>query len=328
MKIMNRNTSPISPFKPDHYQAAIEATEASQYPDEELARFKRIYGQIHGFETSQIELANGSDEWIQKLMIVFGREGKVLTLDPDFFMYRDYANQLGVEILRAEADEAFNFSLEKIVEAIKKLQPRMFIFSNPQNPTGHQFSESDLQVLADAMEAIEGYLVIDEAYIEFGQDYKRPSGDHVIILRTMSKIYGMAGLRIGIMHATGETYDKLTKINHPYPLNNLVLNTASEFLEDEPARVEFVNYQLEARDLLVESLDLVSDRVHVKPTQSNFVFTYGDLAKDLGNFLKEKGYQARFYEEDSLQDVIRYSILAHDEYPAFKEALKEWRSQK
>lgn len=321
--IMNRNTSPISPFKPEDYQLAYELTEEQNYPYQEIDRFKANYARLANWEVAQIELANGSDEWIQKLMICFGKGG-VLTLDPDFFMYQDYANQLDVEINFVASNAQFDFSLEEIVSEIKRLKPAVFILSNPQNPTGIQFSEAFLQTLADVMENIDGYLVIDEAYIEFGADYRRPAGDHVILLRTMSKLYGMAGLRIGIIHATGDTFRRLIKINHPYPINHLVLNLASIFLEDEARLKAFIDYQSKSRAALITAFDQVSDLISVKPTASNFVFTYGPRAVDLGLYLKEHGFEARFYQEAGLEEVVRYSIIQLETYPALNQLIQEW----
>ena len=93
-------------------------------------------------------------------MITYGREG-VLVLDPDFFMYQEYAGQLNCPISFVKAEEDFSFAVEKILQAIEDIKPKLFILSNPQNPTGVQFSEEDLQKIADAMETIEGYFTIE-----------------------------------------------------------------------------------------------------------------------------------------------------------------------
>lgn len=324
--IMNRNTSPISPFKPEDYNLAYGLTEENQYPYQEIERFKANYAPLADWEVSQIELANGSDEWIQKLMICFGKGG-VLTLDPDFFMYQDYANQLDVEINFVASNAQFEFNLEEIVSEIQRLKPAIFILSNPQNPTGVQFPETFLQTLSEAMASINGYLVIDEAYVEFGADYQRPEGDHVILLRTMSKLYGMAGLRIGIVRATGETFRLLTKINHPYPINNVVLNLANVFLEDSKRLEAFVDYQFESRDALVQAFNQVKEVISVKQTASNFVFTHGPRAVELGLFLKAHGFEARFYQEAGMEDTIRYSIIQLDKYAELNQLIQQWRKQ-
>lgn len=326
MIIMNRNTSPISPFTNEDYLTSSRLTEENQYPEKEILRFKENYVKYNpSFSVGNIELANGADEWIQKLMITFGREG-LLVLNPDFFMFQEYAEQFSCPIHYVEAQEDFSFKIEDVLEAIAEYQPNLFILSNPHNPTGYQFSEDELQQFSDAMAAIGGYFAIDEAYIEFGQaDYKRPEGEHIIILRTMSKIYGMAGLRIGLIYATGATYDELTKINHPYPMNSLTLNLANQFLEDEKKVEEFIAYQLESKEALAESFALVSDVIEIIPSATNFVFTYGELAVALGKHLEKNGYLARFYEEKDLENVVRYSILENEEYVPFQEIIKEWR---
>lgn len=318
---MDRNTSPISPFTSDDYKMALQQTNEHNYPFQEIVRFKENYAEISGWLPEEMELANGSDEWLQKLMIVYG-QGGVLSLAPDFVMYQDYADQIGVEMHFVKADQDFNFELKDILQTIEEVKPQLFILSNPHNPTGRQFEALFLQTIADAMERIKGYFVIDEAYIEFGSDYSRPKGDHVIILRTMSKIYGMAGLRIGILKASGQTFKDLTKINHPYPVNSLALNLATQFLEDSQRVEKFKTYQLTSRDLL---LDAFKSIIFFKPTASNFIFTYGPQALQLGNHLRQQGFQGRFYQLAGMEEVVRYSIIQHQAYPQLKEALQAWQ---
>ena len=327
MIIMNRNTSPISPFTDEDYMVSARITEENQYPEKEILRFKENYVKYNpDFLIEQLELANGADEWIQKLMLTFGQEG-VLILDPDFFMYEEYAKQMGCPIHYVNAQADFTFKQADILQAIEEKKPKLFILSNPHNPIGTQFSEEELHAYADAMEAVDGYFVIDEAYIEFGQrDYKRPKGDHVIILRTMSKMYGMAGLRIGLMYAAGETYEKATNINHPYPINSLTLNLANQFLENERKVAEFIDYQIASKQALKESFTLVSDVIGVVPSATNFVFTHGDLAPSLREFLESKGYIARYYDENILKNSVRYSILKNEEYLAFQAYIQEWKN--
>lgn len=318
---MDRNTSPITPFTADDYLKAYQMTGEHKYPFEEINRFKAIYAKINHWNPAEIELANGSDEWLQKLMITYG-DGGVLALAPDFFMYQDYAQQIKVKIDFVHANVDFEFSLNEILTKIKQSKPSLFILSNPHNPTGKQFSESFLQNISQAVQEIGGYFAIDEAYIEFGTDYQRPQGDHVIILRTMSKIYGMAGLRIGIMKASGQTFKDLTSINHPYPVNSLALNLASLVLEDRKRLEGFINYQIYSRDMLK---DVFRYAVNSKPTESNFIFTYGKDALDLGKYLLTKGFKGRFYQEKGMEEVVRYSIIKLGDYQKLAQAIDDWR---
>lgn len=324
--MINRNTSPTRPLTDQQLQEIILKTNIHLYPEAELGRFKQLYADYNQLEPAQIELANGSDDWLQKIMIQFGAGG-VLTIDPDFFMYQEYAQQLDRPFWQVSCDEQFKFSLEKIVDALHEKKPSVLFVSNPQNPTGEQFSPEFLQRLADEMDAIGGHFVIDEAYIEFGSDYTRPENENVIIVRTLSKIFGLAGLRLGIAIAKGETFERLTKINHPYPVNNLALNIASALFEERERLEEWLTYQRACQLALVETLHCVSDLVTVKETNCNFVFTYGVKAKRLGKFLEERGFVARMYDVPLLKDVVRYSIMDLALYPEFKALLLEWREQ-
>lgn len=323
---MNRNTSPIRPLSDAQLSEVIKYSTFHQYPEEESTRFKELYASYHNLDVNQIELANGSDEWLQKLMIQFGQSG-VLTISPDFFMYEDYARQINRSFWTVESNEDFEFDLQDILTEIDRLKPSLLLVSNPQNPTGIQFDSEFLQTLADAMEEVGGYFVIDEAYIEFGDDYTRPANENVIIVRTLSKIYGLAGLRIGIAIAKGETFDKLVEINHPYPVNNLALNVASELFSDTKELDKWVAYQKDCMAALVKAFNLVDDLMTVKASKSNFVFTYGERARNLGDYLSQHGFVARTYDAPHLEQVVRYSILDLKYYSEFEELLTNWRNQ-
>lgn len=323
MIIMNRNTSPISPIKNEYMDEVYKRTVFQDYPDVELGQLKDIYAKDNNLNVDEIELASGADEWIQKAFITLGQNG-VMTITPDFFMYRDYAEQLQLPFYEVESEADYSFDFAKIVKAIHEKKPSLFILSNPHNPTGLMFKEEELQAVADAMAAIQGYFIIDEAYIEFGEEYTRPEGDHVLIIRTLSKIYGLAGLRIGIIIAQGETYDKVTRINHPYPLDHVGMNLASVFLEDKAWVKEYANYQIEARDMLVDAFKQVNQVMSVNDSYTNFVFTYGDRALSLGRYLEANGFSGRFYEEDNLKETVRYSIIKHEDYLRLNELIEEW----
>ena len=326
MIIMNRNTSPIKPLSDEQIVKAVQATNYNQYPDQERQRFIDIYADYFALDSRKIEVANGSDEWIQKLIITLGQKG-VMTLNPDFVMYRIYTEQIYPEIMKVDCEADFTFDFNKIIAHVEAKRPSLFLISNPHNPTGVMFASSDLQRLADAMLAVDGYLVLDECYIDFGIDYERPLGDNIIVLRTLSKVYGMAGLRVGLAIADGDTLDKITSINHPYPLNSLSLNLASELFDNKERLKAFKKYQFESKNRLVKALDQVNELMHVNPSFSNYVFTYGELAEELASYLLEKGFLPRTYEESILKNTARYSIIKLDEYSAFNKAILDWRKK-
>lgn len=324
--IMNRNTSPIRPLSDQDIIDAVLATPFNQYPEEEEANFISAYASYAGLEPEQVAVANGSDEWIQKLIIQFGRGG-VLALDPDFFMYQDYTNQLGYPFYQVASEDDFTFDLDRIVRALDEFKPSIFFVSNPQNPTGQQFSPEFLQKLADETEARDITFVIDEAYIEFGQDYQRPENSNVLYIRTLSKIYGVAGLRVGLAIGQGPRFDKLKEINHPYPMNSVSLNLASKLFEDTNRLDEWVAYQRDIKRELQEALDQVADIVTVVPSATNFVFIFGELVPALDRYLADNGFIGRKYAGGKMANAARYSVVDTADYPSFKATIKAWREQ-
>lgn len=326
MIIMNRNTSPIKPLSDAQILKVVQKTNFNQYPDQEKQAFVDLYADYFDLNSDKLEVANGSDEWIQKLVITLGKNG-VMTLNPDFVMYTVYTKQIYPEILKIDCQSDFSFDFDKILASVEEKKPSLFLISNPHNPTGAMFKTKELQRLADAMLSVDGYLALDECYIDFAVDYERPVGDNIIVLRTLSKVYGMAGLRIGIAMADKETLDIITGINHPYPLNSLSLNLASELFSDKKKLEEFKDYQFKSKDKLVNALDQVKDVINVKPSYSNYIFTFGKLARSLSDFLIEKDFLVRTYDEIILKDTARYSIIKLDEYPALNSAIKDWRKE-
>lgn len=320
---MDRNTSPKSPLSKEQILEAVNSTDIELYPEEELGRFKELYAKQNGFSAENIEVANGSDEWLQKIIMTLGKNG-VMSLSPDFVMYQTYSNQVGYRYYSVPAREDYSFDYELAVNEIKAKKPSVFFISNPHNPTGVLLPSHFIKELADAMKSVGGYLIIDEAYGEFALERSIPEGDHIIIVRTMSKVYGLAGLRIGIAIATGKTYEAITRINHPYPLNGLTLNLGSALLSDQKRLNEWFDYQKQLQQSLVDAFETVRRHIKIKPAHTNFVFTYGDKARELYEYLYKNGYRGRVYDEENLRNAARYSIIDEDEYPKLKELITEW----
>lgn len=320
---MNRNTSPISPLTKEDIYSAIEKTELHLYPDDEHQTFKELYGAQYNLSPQNMELANGSDEWIQKIIMTLGQNG-IMSVQPDFNMYQAYAAQSGIRYDSVTLADDYSFDQDKIISEIKDKKPSVFFISNPHNPTGVLLPEDFIDELAEIMKDIGGYLVLDEAYVEFSRDHRRPVGEHIIIIRTMSKLYGLAGLRVGIAIAEGKTFGAITRINHPYPVNSLSLNLGSALLRHQDALKSWFDYQKTSKHELEHAFKYAQKYVSIKPSDTNFIFTYGTDAIALGNYLKDNGYHGRLYDETYLNDAVRYSIIGLDDYEQLIQLIKKW----
>lgn len=323
---MDRNTSPLSPLTEEAITEVINETIIYEYPSDEIDRFKSLYAEHYNVNAENLEVANGSDEWIQKTVVTLGHDG-VMALSPDFIMYQEYAEQAGVSFDTVECDENFQFDFDKVIAEIKRLRPSLFLISMPHNPTGQLFREDELSKLAQSMQDVNGYLAVDEAYVEFAPVYKRPEGEHVVIIRTLSKIYGLAGLRVGIAIAEGKTFETITKLNHPYPVNSLSLNLASRIFENKDEVENFTQYQLKSKESLTEAFKAVDGAVSIIDSSTNFIFTYGENARALGQYLWDHGYKPRIYDKAPLNNAVRYSIIRLEDYETLVKLINEWSNQ-
>ena len=168
---INKNESPITPLSQEQLKLIIKDLNYNLYPNEKYEQFLEAYAKFYNIKFTQITAANGSDELIQKLMVIMP-EGPVLTLNPDFFMYQAYAAQIKRSIQFVDASDDLRFDLQKILAKIDEVRPSFFIMSNPHNPTGNQFNLNFLKAISTRVKSIGSYFVIDEAYLDYGHTYQ------------------------------------------------------------------------------------------------------------------------------------------------------------
>lgn len=327
MIYIDKNESPIPALSKEEINEVINTSDFRLYPETQYDAFLEAYAAYYNLNTNQVLAANGSDEWIQKCMLALPK-GPVLTLSPDFVMYTEFAHQTDRAIEYVTCDADFRFSLDAILDRIDAVQPAFFIMSVPHNPTGEQYPYAFLQAISEKMKALGGYFVIDQAYIEFGEPIEVPLDDHIIVMKTLSKAFALAGLRIGVVISTPKTIQLLNRFAHPYPMSTLSLRLAETLFRDT-ARVE--SLIAEQRYLCRKLNDIfhkyASDKIKVVPSKANFVFTYGDNARSLGEYVMQHGFQPRIYDEDNLKEAVRYSIATDTELDQLAEIIKEWSEQ-
>lgn len=330
MIYLNKNESPVPPFSPEELLELFGRAEINRYPREQYQEFVRLYAGESGYAVDQVSLANGSDEWIQKLNILLP-QGKILMLDPDFSMYEEYARQFDREIIKVPARMDLSFDLQEILDTITREKPVFFIFSQPNNPLGGLYPQEFIKAASLAMKEVGGWLVVDEAYLNYTDPALRTQvelQDHVMILRTLSKLYGMAGLRIGLIISTAETITWLDSIAHPYPVNSLSLTIASAFLKDGPRREAFFREHYRLSELLKRILHEELDEIcEVLPSGTNYVLTRGKPAKQLGDYLKSRGFVLRWYDNPRLTECVRYSLGSEEELRALQTAIRAWKAE-
>ncbi|EEV13127.1 histidinol-phosphate transaminase [Staphylococcus aureus subsp. aureus E1410] len=243
-------------------------------------------------------------------------------------MYQAYAAQVNREIAFVDARSDLTFDLETILTKIDEVQPSFFIMSNPHNPSGKQFDTAFLTAIADKMKAINGYFVIDEAYLDYGKAYDVEMAPHILRMRTLSKAFGIAGLRLGVLMSTVETIQRIQTIEHPYPLNVFTLNIATYIFRHREETSRFLTMQRQLAEQLKQIFDThVADKMSVFPSNANFVLTKGSAAQQLGQYVYEQGFKPRFYDEPVMKGYVRYSIATASQLKQLEEIVKEWSAK-
>ena len=296
----------------------------NRYPDPQQASVKSILAKQNKVNPNQILLGNGSDEVLDLLFRAFcePKVDNVITLPPTYGMYGVLANINAVENREVLLSTDFQPQMEKIFKAIDQNTKIIFLCS-PNNPTGNSFSEESVTTL---LEHFNGLIVIDEAYIDFSEKeswlQKLDQYPNLIITQTLSKAYGLAGIRLGICYASAEIISVLNKIKPPYNVNELTQKRALERLGNPDIIKSEINSIIEQRSALLKVLLNISYVEKTYPTEANFILIKVDNANKRYDNLIAKGIVIRNRTTQPLCDnCLRLTIGTEEENKKLIDAL-------
>jgi histidinol-phosphate aminotransferase len=273
-------------------------------------------------------LTNGVDEAIHVLCQAYLGPGDEMLLPvPTYSMYAVYASGTEATLVEVPAEANFRFPLDALLARITPAT-KLIAIANPNSPTGQAVSrEKILRVLEAAPQAA---VLVDEAYFHFhGQTVMDMVGraPNLIVARTFSKAYGLAGLRLGLLAAAAEQMQWLRRVISPYSVNSLALACLPAALEDQPYIDWYVGEVLEARAEFTNALDRLG--VRYWPSEANFVLTrIGPKHAELSRAMRERGVLVRDRSSDPGCDgCVRITIGTREHtargVQAMEEALKE-----
>ncbi|MBC5841914.1 histidinol-phosphate transaminase [Flavobacterium sp. F-380] len=296
----------------------------NRYPDPQQRNVKAVLAKQRNLKVEQVLLGNGSDEVLDLLFRAFcePKTDNVITLPPTYGMYGVLANINAVENREILLSPDFQPEIDKILSAVDANTKVLFLCS-PNNPTGNSFDDESIVTL---LKNFNGLVVIDEAYIDFS---KKPSWlneldeyPNLIITQTLSKAYGLAGIRLGICYASAAIIAVLNKIKPPYNVNELTQQRALERLADkEKIQLEIDSIVIQ-RDDLLKVLNEVNFVSKIYPTEANFVLIKVDDANKRYDQLIQKGIVIRNRTTQPLcENTLRLTIGTADENKQLIEAL-------
>ncbi len=269
------NENPLGPSPRAMEAARAAVAQVNLYPDGSAFTLHAALAARHGVAPGEIFVGNGSNELIELLVRTFVLDGEeVLTSAQTFIAYKLAANAHGRTLMEAPMRARFHYDLDALKKLLSRKTKLLFL-ANPDNPTGSWFTEKDLLPLLDAAPK-DTLIVLDEAYAEYvdAPGYQdslalRKKYPNLIVLRTFSKIYGLAGLRVGYGLARPDLVEYLDRVRAPFNVNHVAQAAAAAALEDRAHVEKSRALVLEQRPLLAAGLEKLG--ATVVPSQGNFL---------------------------------------------------------
>ncbi|HEX5654583.1 MAG TPA: histidinol-phosphate transaminase [Chitinophagaceae bacterium] len=300
----------------------------NRYPDPLQLRLKEKLSLIKGVPVQNIFLGNGSDEAIDLLFRIFCEPGQdnVLIFPPTYGMYEVCAEMNNVTVKKVPLAADYQLDMEAIEKAIDPFTKMIFICS-PNNPTGNSIRRTDIEVL---LNSFEGLVVIDEAYINYARQKtfipELTDYPNLVILQTLSKAWGLAGLRLGMAFAGSPIINYLNKVKYPYNINSATQQLALEALENIVTVNDWIRITVEQRASLKEELLKLPFTQIVFPSDANFILVKMHHARQIYEFLSAKGIIVRDRSNVILcDDCLRITIGTPDENRLLLETLKTYK---
>ncbi|MEE4305018.1 MAG: histidinol-phosphate transaminase [Wenzhouxiangella sp.] len=306
----------------------------NRYPEPQPAELKRKLAAYYGVAVENLLLTRGSDEGIDLLIRAFVRPGadRVITCPPCFGMYALSARIQGAELVEVplrESEDGFEPDLEGLAAAGES---KLLFLCSPNNPTGDGLAAETVLDLARRRSG-QGLVVIDEAYIEFSERSSLASRvaqqPNLVVLRTLSKAFGLAGCRLGALIAHPEVVDLLRRIIPPYPLPTPAVAAAEAALEPEAvaARREQIDLLMDDKRRLVAALEDHECIRKVWPGEANFVLIRAADGPALVRAAAAAGIRLRDQSaQPGLADCVRITLGTPEENTAFIEFLQKWQA--
>lgn len=246
--------------------------EYSRYPNANSVKLSETVSSFWGLNRDNIVIGNGSDELIDYLIKAFSEKGRrIITTAPSFAMYKIYSIINGSIFVQIPLGQN-NFSLneDKILEEAKKENSSIVFIAYPNAPTGNYFAEDKIIKIIEESGCL---VVVDEAYYEFGEKTFIPlisQYDNLVILRTFSKAYSLASLRVGYLLSNPEIINEIRKVKSPFNVNTFSQLAAQVVFENKEILKDGIKKIIEERKKLINRINELSPfKAH--PSQTNFV---------------------------------------------------------
>lgn len=303
----------------------------NRYPDPLQFKLKQRLSEIKGVPPRNIFLGNGSDEAIDILFRAFCRPGidNVITVPPTYGMYEVSANINDIEVRKINLTPDYQLNMEGIAEAIDENTKIIFICS-PNNPTGNSINRTDIETI---LANFQGLVVIDEAYINYSRQktfiQELTEYANLVVLHTLSKAWGLAGLRLGMAFASEEIIEVFNKVKPPYNINDASQQIALEALQHVERINNWIKLTVSEREKLIQELGELEIVLKIYPSDANFILAKTVDARGIYDHLVKNGIIVRDRSKIELcEGSLRITVGTPEENKALITNLKNFSAKK
>jgi histidinol-phosphate aminotransferase len=283
----------------------------NRYPDPHQLTIKDRLSEIKGLPARNIFLGNGSDECIELLYRAFCNPGKdnVIIHPPTYGMYEVSAHIHDAEVRRAALKENFQLDLD-VTEELADEHTKIIWICSPNNPTGNAFDRRDVEMI---LNNFNGLVVIDEAYVNFSrqQSFIRELTEYpnLVVLQTLSKAWGLAGLRVGMAFASEKIIEVMNRIKPPYNIGQATQELVLEALKSTNEVNEMIKEIVSMRNDLAGKISRLSSVLNVYPSEANFLLVKIKDARKVYEMLLSKGIVVRDRSSaPGCEDCLRITV--------------------
>lgn len=302
---------------------AVKEVEFNRYPDPYATELCRKYGEFFRIKPELLTAGNGSDELISLIVPNFLNSGDtMLVAMPDFSMYTFYAQMNGIVVEALQKGEDMKVTPDEILARAEEKKARLLIFSNPCNPTSLCLTREDILRIVEGTDAL---VIVDEAYMDFAQGSvldKIEEYDNLIVLKTFSKAFGMAAIRLGFAAANKTLTGLLHALKSPYNVNSLTQAVGCAILDHPDYIRNCIRSIQKSRDdlyiRLTELKEKKTDILNLYPTATNFIFMKVRDADTVFEKLKKRSISIRY-----MNGFLRVTAGRKNENEAVLQALEE-----
>jgi histidinol-phosphate aminotransferase len=299
------------------------------YPEATHTQLLEKIKTFNGIDSvNKILLGHGSDNILRMILQVFTNQSKCMVLLPTYDNFRAQAESFGNNVIGIKVSDATEESINNINSEIIKHQPQLIYITNPNNPIGYQIENEGLKKILNTARSINALVIVDEAYYEFSRESSLPllpQYKNLLIIRTFSKAFGLAGIRLGYLLANEEIVEELQKVYNPKDVTMLSASVGEYMLNNYDKIEKYVDEVNSNKEIFYNYCN--QHNIKYYPSKANFVSFEVDNAANYINFMADNKVYLRDRKSYFNGEFVRATIGASESFNAFLNADKQYRNK-